>query len=143
VELVEDADGTWLAVAADAPAAAVELAVSVTTPAGAVLEAIKQVAVGAARADDPVVVAIEADGVAIGDGGLALRPDQTVALSTVVDGEAAATSWYASAGAIERYRHDPTELVAAAEPGRAGVLIAVVRDRAGGVGWLVRPLAVE
>jgi hypothetical protein len=139
---IDDAGAAWLVVEAGAEASEIQLAMTAATPAGATLDAIKRVTVGAAARRNPEVVALEADSEAI-DGALSVTRGSEIALAAVLDDPAAdRVSWFTSAGDIESYRDNPTTLVAADEP-RSGVLIAVGRDDLGGVGWRVVTLVVE
>lgn len=57
-------------------------------------------------------------------------------------GEDARFAWYSSAGLIEKYQSNPTELVAADDAG-GGWLFVVMRDGKGGVAWRGVQVTVE
>src|SRR5690606_24136335 len=66
----------------------------------------------------------------------------TLEVSTVPAlGERAQVSWYSTIGTIERYRSNPTELVAD-DPGQ-GWIFVVVRDGLGGITWSKARVRVE
>ncbi|PKN58962.1 MAG: hypothetical protein CVU56_03195 [Deltaproteobacteria bacterium HGW-Deltaproteobacteria-14] len=99
-----------------------------------------------ARADNPEVLALDS-----GDGPLpvAVAPgaEQTVRarLSAAVDDGERVVSYYTSAGSFTPFRlydEGVTTLTAPDAPAEA-TIIAVVRDDAGGAGWLTATLRVE
>lgn len=70
------------------------------------------------------------------------RAGMTLALTpSPAAGEDARFAWYATAGQIEDYQSNPTQLVA--DDAATGTLIAVYRDGTGGVAWRAYPLAIE
>ncbi|HWM87296.1 MAG TPA: hypothetical protein VNO33_15700, partial [Kofleriaceae bacterium] len=141
VALEEDADGTWLAVAGDAAPGSAVIDLAVTTSAGDELAALKSVEVGEAR-DNPGPMGLVADEEPV-TGVLRVPARAAVALRADIEGsEEAQLSWFATVGEIELYRRNPTEL-AAPEDASDGWLIAVVRDRTGGVAWQIVSLVVD
>jgi hypothetical protein len=138
----EDSEGSWLVLADGVAAEAVEVTLEVTTPSGAELAASKVVPIADEMRDNPGPMGLEADGRSIA-GGLHVAPGATALLHAELDGvESPQVSWFATVGEIERYRRNPTELVAPPDPDR-GWLIAVLRDGASGVTWQVVTLDVE
>lgn len=138
----EDGEGVWLVLADGAAAESVEVVLDVTTSSGEELAASKVVPIADEIRDNPGPMGLEADGRAIGDG-LQLAPGATALLHAELDGvESPQVSWFATLGEIERYRRNPTEIVAPPDPDH-GWLIAVLRDGAGGVTWQVVTLDVE
>ena len=131
---IDDAGAAWL-VAERAGAVAVEL----TIDAGDELVARKTVSVGQV-AGNPEMVRLEAGGEPVAET-LVARPGGVTSLEAELDAEPAVMSWFATIGTIDRYRHNPTELVT--EEAGDGWLIAVGRDDAGGVTWRVVRLVVE
>lgn len=97
----------------------------------------KAIAVGSIVLANPTVTVFEADGADLSTAPeLALRVGTPVSLEVDVEGgffEEGSVSWYATAGVIEQYRSNPTEILAE-EPGD-GWLFVVVRDGRGGVSW--------
>lgn len=112
---------------------------------GDVLIGVRQIAVGGASRGNPVIDLV-VGGAAAGealvlDAGI----DHDIALLADPAPEsfaAGAVSWFATAGEIPHYRHNPAVLEAPGEPG-AGVLLAVYRDGQGGVAWRQWPLTFE
>ncbi len=137
---VDDDGRAWLAVDEGATPGGVVVALEVAGEDGPIT-ARKTVEITDQPRENPGPMGLEAEGQPIGE---------TVEVAAGASIELAASaesvdqprySWYATVGEIERFRHNPTELVAPAEPAE-GWLIAVVRDDAGGVAWEVRPLVV-
>jgi hypothetical protein len=105
---------------------------------------VKAVVVGEVGLANPVVAGFSADGE-----DLLASPEITAAAGDAVaiaveldapDDDDAMFAWYTSLGTIERYRSNPTELVAD-EVGE-GWLFVVVRDGLGGVAWRKAHLTV-
>jgi hypothetical protein len=130
----DDGGEAWL-VAARAGAVAVELRID----AGEELVARKTVPV-VQEAGNPEMVRLEAGGEPVAET-LVARVGGATALEAELDAEPAVMSWFATIGTIDRYRHNPTELVS--DEAGEGWLIAVGRDDAGGVTWRVVRLVVE
>ena len=131
---IDEAGEAWL-VAARAGAVAVELRVD----AGEELVARKTVPVDQ-EAGNPEMVRLEAGGEPVAET-LVAPSGRVTALEAELDAEPAVMSWFATIGTIDRYRHNPTELVT--DEAGDGWLIAVGRDDAGGVTWRVVRLVVE
>lgn len=137
---IDDDGRAWLAIDQGAEPGGVVVALEVAADDGPIT-ARKTVDVADQPRDNPGAMGLEAEGQPIGDtleiaAGAAI--DLAASAESVDDPQ---VSWYATVGEIERFRHNPTELVAPAEPAE-GWLIAVVRDDAGGVAWEARPLIV-
>lgn len=98
---------------------------------------IKGVAVlGDVEAANPTITAVVLGDEAVVDAATVAR-GQTVELTVATDpepGENATFAWYTTAGTIDQYQSNPTELVGADET-RDGWLFVVVRDGLGGVAW--------
>lgn len=105
------------------------------------LVAEKAIAVGELALDNPSLVEVTIDD-QVTDDEIAVAAGAEVSLAATVSATASSVSWYATIGAIEAYRHNPTAFVAPAAPA-SGWLIVVGRDGAGGVAWRVMRLAVE
>ncbi len=106
---------------------------------------IKGVAVlGDVEAANPTITAVVLGDEAVVDAATVAR-GQTVELTVATDpapGENATFAWYTTAGAIDQYQSNPTELVGADEA-RDGWLFVVVRDGLGGVAWRGVEVGVE
>ncbi|HEU5060441.1 MAG TPA: hypothetical protein VFU21_28110 [Kofleriaceae bacterium] len=112
------------------------------TAGGAELTGVKAMVVTELELENPVVAAIERDGVAVAG----LRVVRGAVFEIAVRLEPEATddveiAWYSTSLTIEKYRSQPTEVVVEQEA-EDGWLFAVARDR-GGVGWLGIPVDVE
>ena len=137
---IDDDGRAWLSVDEEAAPGGVIVALEVAGDDGPIT-ARKTVEVTDEGRDNPGAMGLEAEGQPIGDT-LEIAAGSAIELVASVDAvDEPRFSWYATVGEIERFRHNPTELVAPAEPAE-GWLIAVVRDDAGGVAWEVRPLVV-
>lgn len=136
---IDDDGRAWLAVDEGAAPGGVVVALEVATDGGPIT-ARKTVEVTDEPRDNPGPMGLEAEGRPVGDA-VEVAAGASIELAASAEVDAPRYSWYATVGEIERFRHNPTELVAPAEPDE-GWLIAVVRDDAGGVAWEVRRLIV-
>lgn len=137
---IDDDGRAWLAVDEGAEPGGVVIALQVATDEGPI-SARKTVEVTDEPRDNPGPMGLEAEGQTIDDA-VEVAAGASIELAASADSvDAPRYSWYATVGEIERFRHNPTELVAPADPAE-GWLIAVVRDDAGGVAWEVRRLIV-
>ncbi|HTE53068.1 MAG TPA: hypothetical protein VK698_19580 [Kofleriaceae bacterium] len=137
---IDDDGGAWLAIDQAVGPGAVVVALEVETASGPIT-ARKTVEVGDDLRANPGAMGLRAAGEPIGDE-LSVSPGADVTLSaSIASVDDPQISWYATVGEIERFRHNPTELLAPDEPAD-GWLIAVVRDGVGGVSWETRPLIV-
>jgi len=108
------------------------------------LVASKLVGIGALALFNPTVTGLAVDDAELAAGPTPIAAGTTVAIEARVEpapSEDATYSWYSTAGTIERFRSNPTELVVDAEAGPAW-LFAVVRDH-GGQALRVAELVVE
>ena len=137
---VDDDGRAWLAVDEDAAPGGVVIVLEVAGEDGPIT-ARKTVEVTDQARENPGPMGLEAEGQPVV---AAVEVAAGASIELAASAESADEprySWYATVGEIERFRHNPTELVAPAEPAE-GWLIAVVRDDAGGVAWEIRPLIV-
>jgi hypothetical protein len=119
------------------------IAVSVEAD-GTRIESIKVIAVADLPAENPAFTVLAVGGEVAGPE-LTLAAGQTYGLDIGVEpapGEGSSFAWYSTAGEIEQYQSNPTELVAAEAPGE-GWLFVVFRDGRGGVAWRGLPVTVE
>lgn len=129
--------GDQVVVSADAPAGAtmeieVEVAVGET-----ILRGFRSFRVGADCANPHVADVVVDDASAT-----VLTARANVDLDVRVDrGSASSVAWFTTAGKIDLYRQAPTKLVVGDRDGDH-VLFVVVRDGAGGVGYLERTVTV-
>lgn len=106
------------------------------TAGGEQVVVIKAVAVVDVEAANPTITAVVLGDEAVVDAATVAR-GQVVELTVATDpepGENATFAWYTTAGTIDQYQSNPTELVGADET-RDGWLFVVVRDGLGGVAW--------
>lgn len=102
---------------------------------------VKAVVVADVPARNPAIAVLAVGGEVAGDR-VVLGAGQTVDLDAGADprpGEMAAWAWYSTAGAIERYQSNPTQL----EVEDDGWIFVVFRDGMGGVAWRAIEVAVE
>jgi hypothetical protein len=137
---VDDDGAAWLVVDASTTPGGVSVSLAVDTDAGPIT-AQKIIEVGDGLRENPGPMGLRAAGAPVGDE-VVVAAGVEIALSVSASSiEDPQVSWYATVGEIERFRHNPTELLAPADPAE-GWLIAVVRDGAGGVAWEARPLTI-
>lgn len=110
---------------------------------GRTVTTLKAVLVAGVPTANPVISALSADGIAVGEA-LTLDAGAELALevrTTPAAGDNARFAWYSSIGEIEKYQNNPTTLLAE-EPGQ-GWLYVVVRDGQLGVAWRAIPVTVR
>lgn len=99
------------------------------------LTGLKAMVVSELDLENPAVIAIDRDGIAI-DGDLVVSPGDELDLAVTLEPEATddlEIAWYSTSFTIEKYRSQPTTAVVPDEA-EDGWLFAIARDR-GGVGW--------
>lgn len=117
------------------------------TIASDVLTAVKAIPIGSVPISNPEMQGLRADGDDILDtSSLTLSAGQTVTLEVDVgadtDGDMTTFAWYSTAGEIERYQSNPTELVVRDTTGDTWLFV-VVRNGLGGVIWHGLEMVVE
>lgn len=136
---IEQASDGWF-VTAPPVAGAVPLAVTLEID-GASWPASKLLPVAeAAPAANPRVDTMQIDGRSA-DGELVLARGTKPKLAAVGTGEGLRFAWYSSVGDLKFYRQPEAELDAAATG--EGLVVVVVRDDRGGVGWEIALARVE
>jgi hypothetical protein len=138
---VEHTSDGWFVTAPAVPGA-VPLAVTLEIdgepwPASKILPVVDAVA---AQGTNPRVETMQIDGQSAG-GELVLARGTKPKLAAVGTGEVLRYAWYSSVGDLKFYRQPEAELDAATAG--EGLVVVVVRDDRGGVGWHIAPARIE
>jgi hypothetical protein len=122
-------DGWYVTSPGDAPSA--PLAAVAVAIDGSTWRATKQLMFDGDRAN-PAIAAMQVDGIAASAIEVVSGTEPTLGASA---GDAASLdyAWYSSIGTLDHYR-SPAATLTADEPGQ-GIVVVIVRDRAGGVAW--------
>jgi hypothetical protein len=130
-----DADGWWLVATPGVAGATLDVGVAID---GAVYPATKQVVFGDEVAN-PDVTAMQVDGSAAAT--LAAAVGTTPMLTAISAGSGLSYAWYSGVGKLEHARDAAATLDASAAA--SGLVVVVVRDGSGGVGWATLPATVR